>query len=231
MTVAIPAGGLTIGIGDDGNFTGNLTLHIRFDVCPTWVELSLRHLEEAKANRTDRESAWVRTNEDLKASTLEREFEASMQAIMSAAIAIDAFTPSCKHMLCSQFFFLSMFAGGILWGVLISLAEKMGLSGAMASGVAGAISILLIALFVFGRWARQKRHSPQSAPQTNWQYRTGYALVAFGNTIFLLLIAFLFLVSPKYDYVVGGMAVFLGGGISLILWLIGWHIARYFRIY
>ncbi|MFO1431563.1 MAG: hypothetical protein U1F76_15700 [Candidatus Competibacteraceae bacterium] len=91
MTVAIPAGGLTIGIGDDGNFTGNLILHVRFDVCPTWVELSLRHLEEAKAKRVDREAAWVGTDENLKASTLEREFEASMQAIMSAAIAIDAF--------------------------------------------------------------------------------------------------------------------------------------------
>lgn len=91
MTVAIPAGGLAIGIGDDGSFTGNLTLHVRFDVCPTWVELSLRHLEEAKAKRADREAAWVGANENLKASTLEREFETSMQAIMSAAIAIDAF--------------------------------------------------------------------------------------------------------------------------------------------
>lgn len=91
MTVAIPAGGLTIGIGDDGSFTGNLALHVRFDVCPTWVELSLRHLEEAKAKRADREAAWVGANENLKASTLEREFETSMQAIMSAAIAIDAF--------------------------------------------------------------------------------------------------------------------------------------------
>lgn len=91
MTVAIPAGGLTIGIGDDGNFTGNLTLHVRFDVCPTWVELSLRHLEDAKIKRADREAAWAGTNENLKASALEREFEASMQAIMAAAIAIDAF--------------------------------------------------------------------------------------------------------------------------------------------
>lgn len=91
MIVSIPAGGLAIGIGGDGNFTGNLTLHVRFDVCPTWVELSLRHLEEAKAKRADREAAWAGTNEGLKASTLEREFEASMQAVMSAAIAFDAF--------------------------------------------------------------------------------------------------------------------------------------------
>ena len=91
MTVAIPTGGLTFGIGGDGNFTGNLTLHVRFDVCPTWIELSLRHLEEAKAKRAHRQLAWAGTNEEQKASSLEREFESSMQAIMAAAIAIDAF--------------------------------------------------------------------------------------------------------------------------------------------
>lgn len=91
MTVAVPAGGLTIGIDDDGNFTSSLALHVRFDVCPTWTELSLRHLQEAKAKLADREAAWAGTSEDQKAVTLEREFEASMQAIMAAAIALDAF--------------------------------------------------------------------------------------------------------------------------------------------
>jgi Protein of unknown function (DUF2934) len=38
-----------------------------------------------------RQAAWAATNEDEKAATLEREFEASMQAIMAAAIAIDSF--------------------------------------------------------------------------------------------------------------------------------------------
>lgn len=91
MTVAVPAGGLTIGIGADGNVTGKLTLHVRFDVCPTWTELALRHLNDAKVRMGARQIAWVGTNESEKAATLEREFEASMQAIMAAAIAIDAF--------------------------------------------------------------------------------------------------------------------------------------------
>jgi hypothetical protein len=91
MTVAVPPGGLTLGIGDDGKVTGNLTLHVRFDVCPTWSELSLRHLEDAKVRRSAREAAWAGTDEQQKAATLEREFEASMQAIMAAAITIDAF--------------------------------------------------------------------------------------------------------------------------------------------
>jgi len=91
MTVSIPAGGLTIGIGDDGKATSSVTLHVRFDVCPTWVELALRHLADANEKRIERTTAWTGGNEEIKASTLEREFEASMQAIMAAAISIDAF--------------------------------------------------------------------------------------------------------------------------------------------
>jgi hypothetical protein len=91
MTVAVPPGGLTLGIADDGNITGNLTLHVRFDVCPTWTELSLRHLEDARRWRAEREKAWMAADEEQKAATLEREFESSMQAIMAAAISLDAF--------------------------------------------------------------------------------------------------------------------------------------------
>jgi hypothetical protein len=91
MTVAIPAGGLTLAIGSDGTATGEITLHVRFDVCPTWVQLALRHLDDAKAMRSAREIAWAGTNEQEKAVALEREFEASMQAVMAAAIAVEAF--------------------------------------------------------------------------------------------------------------------------------------------
>jgi hypothetical protein len=91
MTVAVPAGGLTLGVNGHGNATGNLTLHVRFDVCATWSELALRHLEDAKVKRVARQAAWAGSNAEHKAATLEREFEVSMQAIMAAAIAIDAF--------------------------------------------------------------------------------------------------------------------------------------------
>jgi len=40
--------------------------------------------------------AWLGQNENLKAETLEREFESSMQAIMAAAIAVDAFYAAIK---------------------------------------------------------------------------------------------------------------------------------------
>src|ERR1041385_5454184 len=91
MTVGIPPGGFSLSIGDDGKINSRLTLHVWFDVCPTWVELSLRHLTSATAARANRQAAWAGTDEDAKATALEREFEASMQGIMAAAIALDAF--------------------------------------------------------------------------------------------------------------------------------------------
>src|SRR5688572_19888956 len=95
MTVAIPAGGLKISLGPDTP-AASVTLHVHFDVCPTWCELAMAHLETAKSRQADRTVAWQATEEtenvvNEKARTLEREFESSMQAIMAAAIAIDAF--------------------------------------------------------------------------------------------------------------------------------------------
>jgi hypothetical protein len=92
MTLTIPEGGLTIEIDDDGNITGgNVNLHLRYDVCSTWTKLSLQHLQQAKVKKSEREAVWAGTNEEKKGPVLEREFEASMQAIVSAAVAIDAF--------------------------------------------------------------------------------------------------------------------------------------------
>jgi hypothetical protein len=86
MKVQIPAGGLVI--SSDGQST--LTLHVHFDVCPTWLEIADRHLKEANERKLARTAAWNSTDENAKAAALEREFEASMQAIMAAAIAIDS---------------------------------------------------------------------------------------------------------------------------------------------
>ncbi|GLS15704.1 hypothetical protein GCM10007935_31400 [Hydrogenophaga electricum] len=91
MTVGIPAGGFSLSIGDDGKINSSLTLHVRFDVCPTWIELSLQHLATATEAGARRQAAWAGTDEEAKSAALEREFESSMQAVMAAAIALDAF--------------------------------------------------------------------------------------------------------------------------------------------
>src|SRR5688572_29989813 len=93
MTLTIPAGGLRISFGAEAA-EPTVTLHVHFDVCPTWCELAMRHLEAAKAAAEARKIAWQTADtpaaNDARAITLEKEFEASMQAVMAAAIAVDA---------------------------------------------------------------------------------------------------------------------------------------------
>jgi hypothetical protein len=88
MRVAIPAGALTISLNKP---SPAVTLHVHFDVCPSWCQLATSHMAEAKARASERMAAWAGNDESAKAHSLEREFEASMQAIMAAAIAVDAF--------------------------------------------------------------------------------------------------------------------------------------------
>jgi hypothetical protein len=93
MTCGIPPGGLSLILDADGKISGGqlTAFHVRFDVCPTWIELSLQHLRVAIEARANRQAAWASPDEGAKGEALEREFEASMQAIMAAAIALDAF--------------------------------------------------------------------------------------------------------------------------------------------
>jgi hypothetical protein len=96
MTITIPSGGLRISFGAEAA-EPTVTLHVHFDVCPTWCELAMRYLilEAAKAAAEARKIAWQMAEDtpaanDAKALALEKEFEASMQAVMAAAIAVDA---------------------------------------------------------------------------------------------------------------------------------------------
>lgn len=91
MTIAVPPGGLILGLNKDGKIDGKLTLHVRFDICPTWVEIALRHMQDAVAKKSSREKAWSLPDESQGASALEAECEASMQAITAAAIALESF--------------------------------------------------------------------------------------------------------------------------------------------
>lgn len=88
MTIAFLAGQL---IRDDGKLSSSLTPRVHYDVCPTWLELASHHLSDAKKRKHARIAAWNSDDQDARAATMEAEFESSMQAIMAAAIAIDAF--------------------------------------------------------------------------------------------------------------------------------------------
>lgn len=89
MTLAIPS--FSIRFDANGRIQGDpITLHVRFDVCPTWIQIAKRHLDSALAAQTARDAAWSGNDENAKAQALEAESEAAMQAIMAAAIAWDA---------------------------------------------------------------------------------------------------------------------------------------------
>ena len=89
MTVSIPS--ISISISDDGQLaSAPITLQVRFDVCPTCIQIAKRDLDDALAALAVRQNVWAGTDEEAKAQALETEFEASMQAIMAAAIAWDA---------------------------------------------------------------------------------------------------------------------------------------------
>jgi len=88
-TVSIPQ--ISFRIRDDGTIESDpVVLHVRFDVCPTWVRLAHQHLAAASAAATRRDAAWREDDEQAKTRSLEEEFEFSMQAIVAAAVAWDA---------------------------------------------------------------------------------------------------------------------------------------------
>lgn len=89
MTLSLSS--FSIRTRDDGGIEVDpITLHVRFDVCPSWIQIAKRHLDAAVVARETRRAVWAGTDENAKSEALETEFEASMQAIMAAAIAWDA---------------------------------------------------------------------------------------------------------------------------------------------
>lgn len=91
MTVGIPADVLDVAIGQDAEASSSLASPAHFDVCPTWLELAVRHLSDAQVAQDARIETWKNAEEHSKTGALEWEFEASMQAIMASGIAVDAF--------------------------------------------------------------------------------------------------------------------------------------------
>lgn len=93
MRVGIPPGGLTI---KDGHLRP-VVLHAALDVIPHWLAIALKHLHIAGAEHACLSLAWQEQANDEIARILEAEFMASMQAIMAAAISMDAFYARVKE--------------------------------------------------------------------------------------------------------------------------------------
>jgi len=63
----------------------------RFDVCPTWLDLAIRHLSDAGAAQVSRVAEYRGADGIAQVEMLQWEFEASLQAIVACGIAVKAF--------------------------------------------------------------------------------------------------------------------------------------------
>jgi hypothetical protein len=90
-TGGLRAGGLLAAMSLDAQPVTGSASGARFDVCPVWLDFAIRHLSDAQVARDARIGAWRESDEHSRTAALEWEFEASLQAIMASAIAVDAF--------------------------------------------------------------------------------------------------------------------------------------------
>lgn len=88
--VLIPAGGLSIGFDENGAFTSNCILHVGVNLSPFWIKIACSHLREAEIAYKNLVEAGRKDISEKIAEYLEREFISGMQAMMAAAIALDA---------------------------------------------------------------------------------------------------------------------------------------------
>src|SRR3569833_2555430 len=89
MSVTIHS--FSIRIREDGEIESDpITLHVRFDVCHSWIQIAKRHLDAALSARANRDIAWQGTDENAKAQALGGGGGAAGRAGGAAAGAGDA---------------------------------------------------------------------------------------------------------------------------------------------
>ena len=98
MGLRIPVGGLSIGVDDSGGFTSNLTLEVRLDIWPYWLDIGMDHAVEALSTRQGLIEA-AQGPDETKSSLLEAECKTGMVAIAAAAFALDAFYEATRNAL------------------------------------------------------------------------------------------------------------------------------------
>lgn len=76
----------------------SLTLRGSFDVLLLWLGIALKHLDQAKVDHMKTIESWRNdVDPNLKAETIESEAESSMQAMMAAVTAVEAFYANLKE--------------------------------------------------------------------------------------------------------------------------------------
>jgi hypothetical protein len=80
-----------IAMAQDAESANSPAAVAHYDACPTWLDLAVRHLSDAKVARDARIAAWRNPDERSRTGALQWEFEAALQAMMASANAVDAF--------------------------------------------------------------------------------------------------------------------------------------------
>lgn len=90
MSLLLPK--LTLTLNEKGELSGNIELEVSYDACTAWARIALFHRDDAIDKMNIRRSAWSSDGFDGndRNGTLENEFLASTQAVVSAAICMDA---------------------------------------------------------------------------------------------------------------------------------------------
>ena len=78
-------------VGSEVTSTTNAASAARFDVCPTWLDLAIRHLSDAGAAQVSRVAEYRGADGIAQVEMLQWEFEASLQAVVCCGIAVHAF--------------------------------------------------------------------------------------------------------------------------------------------
>lgn len=82
---------LSITLGSDGSLDSNVTPMVGFDACIPWLRIALEHADIAGRATSESHDTWTGADQAAKGLLLQQEFELSMQAIVAAATALDAF--------------------------------------------------------------------------------------------------------------------------------------------
>jgi hypothetical protein len=94
--------GFQITLGADGPEASISSVSLRQDLCRHWLRIAVEHVKDAVAANNDLRDAEARGQDTELSLPLELEFRASMQAIVSAAIAFDAFYAAVKDRISIQ---------------------------------------------------------------------------------------------------------------------------------
>jgi hypothetical protein len=95
--MSLRLGKFSFSLGDDGLKMSPIAVELALDMTPFWLQIAMSHLDRARSFHTTVLDAHSRDDDEERSQNLEFEFLESMQAIVAAAVALDAFHASIKE--------------------------------------------------------------------------------------------------------------------------------------